>query len=509
LPGSEGEVTAITFSPDGNYLYFNKQAVGTGLTTLYQVPSLGGAPRQIMEDVDSPISFSPDGKRFVFVRDSSVAKTSSLLIANADGTGEKPLLILHPPMLFDISGPAWSPDGKRVAVAKSPKGDFQTFIIETVAVDSGEETRLGSREWDSPRRMAWLPDGSGIIFPASVDKSSFNAQLWDVSYPDGEVRRVTNDLNYYRSANITSDGTTLATVQLSFSGDLWAAGFGSAPPFSERRQVTSGINRADGLAGLIWPLPEQILYTYYSSGVMKLASASPDGSNTHDLPFGSDVPLFPFACGDGRHFVLSLNRVQHGISIWRADLDGSNLKQLTTGAVDMWPNCSPDGKFVVYTDISGDQATLMKVGIDGGAPAILSKEMLQFGVVSPDNNSLAAVYRPDASKPAKIAILSAQGGEIRVAYDVPSDFTLGSNGGSTLAWTKDGRALLFVVNKNDVSTLWAQPVGAPGAPPVPSKQLMTFGPGLVWGYALSPDGKQILCSRGEPVTDAVLITHFH
>jgi Tol biopolymer transport system component len=235
-------------------------------------------------------------------------------------------------LLFDISGPAWSPDGKRIAISKSPKGDFQTFTIETVAVDSGVETRLGTRDWDSTRRMAWLPDGSAIFFPASVDKASFNAQLWDLGYPDGEVRRVTNDLNYYLSANMTSDGTTLATVQLTFSGNLWSAGFGSAPSFSAPRQVTSGIGRADGLAGLIWPLPDQIFYTYYTSGVMKLASASPDGSSIHDLSVNSDVPLFPSACGDGRHFVLSLNRVQHGISIWRADLDGSNLKQLTSGA---------------------------------------------------------------------------------------------------------------------------------------------------------------------------------
>jgi Tol biopolymer transport system component len=151
----------------------------------------------------------------------------------------------------------------------------------------------------------------------------------------------------------------------------------------------------------------------------------------------------------------------------------------------------------------------MKVGIDGGAPAILSKETLQFAVVSPDNNSLAAIYRPDASKPAKIAILGPDGGEIRVAYDAPLGLTFGSNGGSTLAWTKDGRALLYVISKNDVSTLWAQPVGATGAPPAAPKQLMTLGPGLIWGYALSPDGKQILYSRGEQVTDAVLLKHFH
>ncbi len=509
VPGAEGEVLGISFSPDGNYLYYNQQAEGTGLSTLYVVPSIGGTPRQIIVDVDSPVSFSPDGKRFVFVRQSSAAKTSSLIIANADGSEEKPLIVSRMPSFFYQAGPAWSPDGKRIAVEKSPTGDFQTFEIETVAVDSGVEKRLGTRDWDTPRRMAWLPDGSAIIFPAAVDKATFNAQIWQLSYPEGEERRVTNDLNYYLDASITSDGATLATVQLTFSANLWSAGFGSSPALSSPRQVTSGIGRADGLGGVSWPTPELIFYTYYTSGVMKLASSSPDGSNTRDLATGSDVPLFPSACGDGQHVVLSMNRIQHGISVWRSDLDGSNLKQLTNGPTDLWPNCSADGKFVIYTDISGNQPLLMKIGIDGGTAVNLSKETVSFAVVSPDNNSIAAMYDPDPRKPAKIAILGSEGGEIRAAYDEPVGLTPSSNGGATVAWTKDGRAVLFVVSKDGVSSLWAQPVGAAGAAPASPKQLMTFGPGLMWGFALSPDGKQILSSRGERVTDAVLITHFH
>jgi hypothetical protein len=38
---------------------------------------------------------------------------------------------------------------------------------------------------------------------------------------------------------------------------------------------------------------------------------------------------------------------------------------------------------------------------------------------------------------------------------------------------------------------------------------MAIGAENVWGFALSPDGKQILYSRGQPVTDAILISHFH
>ena len=89
--GSPGEIEGLNFSLDGNYLYFVKSDDSAGVGTLFQAPSLGGAPRQIIVDVDSPISFSPNGKRFVFVRQSSKTKTSYLMLANSDGTGEQPL----------------------------------------------------------------------------------------------------------------------------------------------------------------------------------------------------------------------------------------------------------------------------------------------------------------------------------------------------------------------------------------------------------------------------------
>src|SRR6202034_2514018 len=115
--GSPGEIEGLNFSLDGNYLYFVKRDESIGVDTLFQAPSLGGAPRQVIVDVDSPISFSPDGKRFVFVRQVSKAKTSKLIVANADGSGEQDLLVLTNPPHFSDNGPAWSPDGKSIAVA--------------------------------------------------------------------------------------------------------------------------------------------------------------------------------------------------------------------------------------------------------------------------------------------------------------------------------------------------------------------------------------------------------
>jgi serine/threonine protein kinase/Tol biopolymer transport system component len=510
--GSPGEIEGLTFSPDGNYLYFVKRDESIGVGTLLQAPSLGGAPRQVIVDVDSPISFSPNGKRFVFVRQASKTKTSYLIIANSDGTGEQPIEVLTNPPRFSDNGPAWSPDGKRIAVADNPTGEFAKSAIEIVDVEFKTKTRLGATDWISPDQIAWLPDGSALLFNARVARTTLNAQLFALSYPDAEVRRVTNDLNFYSGTSITSDGSALATAQVSLTGNLWLASFGSSSSFSPPRQISSGISRADGISGIIWTPDGKIIYTYYTSGTIQLASASPDGTNVHDIGSGVASPSWLSSCGDGRHFVFSMGRGQDSSSIWRADMDGSNLVQLSTGKLAVHPNCSPDGKFVVYVDVAGNSTHLMRVPIDGGTPAAVSKEELFSPVISPDGTSVAAGYQPEPGKRPTIAVVGLDGGEIRNVYDLPQEvqYAFNGDGGQKLAWTKDGRAVLYPVNKDGVVGLWAQAVGPQGSAPAAAKQVMNLGPDFQWGaYTLSPDGKQIIYAHGRAVTDAVLISHFH
>ena len=508
--GSPGEIEGLTFSIDGNYLYFVKRDEAAGVGTLYQVPSLGGSPHQLTVDVDSPISFSPDGKQFVFVRQATKLKTSNLLVAKADGTGEQNLLALNRPSFFSGQGPAWSPDGKRIAVADNPDGDSSKFAIETVDLDTKAKTRLGSSDWIFPDQMAWLPDGSAILFGARVSKDSLNSQLFELSYPGAEPRRITNDLNFYVGASLTSDGSTLATVQVGFAGNLWITNFGSSASLSAPRQITSGISRADGITGIIWAPGDKIIYGYYTSGALRLAGAAPDGTNIHDILPGTESPGWLSACGDGRHFVFGTRVSGGNSSVWRADIDGTNVALLSNGKVDVQPSCSPDGKFVVYIDVSNNVNRLMKVGIEGGTPAEISKLEVQSPIISPDGSSVAVAYTPDLSKPPKLAVIGLSGGEIRSTYELPQEVALNGDGGQKLNWTKDGHAVLYPVNKSGFVSIWAQPVTPPGAALIPAKQVMTTGSDFEWGaYALSPDGKQIIYAHGRILTDAVLISHFH
>jgi serine/threonine protein kinase len=508
--GSPGEIEGLTFSLDGNYLYFVKRDESAGLGTLFQVPSLCGSPHQVVADVDSPVSFSPDSKRFVFVRLSTKLKNSSLLVANADGTGEQTLFTLNRPNFFSDAGPAWSPDGKRIAISDNPDGESNKYAIESVDVDSKTKTRLGSSDWIVPDQMAWLPEGSAVLFPARVNKTSLNSQLFEVSYPGGESRRITNDLNFYIDASITSDGSTLATVQVGLTGNLWITNFGSSASLSPPRQITSGINRADGIFGIAWVPGDNIIYGYYSSGALRLASTSPDGTNIHDISTSAESPGWLSGCGDGRHFVFSSRGSGGGSTIWRADIDGTNITKLSSEKIAVEPACSPDGKFVVYVNVSDPTNRLMKIGMEGGAAAEISKMEAESPTISPDGSSVAVGYTPDPTKTTKLlAIIGLNSGEIQSTYALPQDVALNGDGGQKLAWTKDGRAVLYPVNKDGVITLWAQPVSSTGAKAVPAKQLMSLGPDFKWGaYALSPDGKKIIYASGHVVTDAVLISHF-
>jgi Tol biopolymer transport system component len=139
----------------------------------------------------------------------------------------------------------------------------------------------------------------------------------------------------------------------------------------------------------------------------------------------------------------------------------------------------------------------------------LSNETLFFPAVSPDGTKIAAGYHPDLTKAPKLAVLGVDGGEIRQVFELTPDTILNGDGGAGIAWTKDSRAILVIVGKEGGSSLWAQPVGAPGTPRAPAKEIMNLTSEQVWSFALSPDGKQIVYARGLPITDAVLISHFH
>ncbi|HEY0385917.1 MAG TPA: protein kinase, partial [Pyrinomonadaceae bacterium] len=243
--------SGVSFSPDGNYVYYVKSEENSPLSELYRVSMLGGDARKILTDIDTAVTFSPDGKQLAFMRNKPTEKAISLMLANVDGTGERALVTHNDNNHFWF--PSWSPDGKLIACSTGDKTNTRSTIIG-INVEDGAERMLTSRKWRDIGRLAWLPSGSGLMLLAPADEASESSQIWFLSYPDGEVRRVTSDLNIYAALSLSGDSSAIATVQSNLLSNIWIAPGADA---NSARQITTGASRYYNLS---WTPDGHLLY---------------------------------------------------------------------------------------------------------------------------------------------------------------------------------------------------------------------------------------------------------
>src|SRR5207247_770699 len=126
---------------------------------LYEVPVLGGPARQIICDIDSPVSISPSGRRFAFVRNYLAENQSAVIIADPDTKEEIKLAVRTLPERFSESGLDWSPDEKTIAATATVSAQNETYMA-ALAIDfaSGEQRALTSEKWRWAANPNWLED---------------------------------------------------------------------------------------------------------------------------------------------------------------------------------------------------------------------------------------------------------------------------------------------------------------------------------------------------------------
>jgi serine/threonine protein kinase len=499
VPPSDVQYAGLTFSRDGDFIYYVKAEKNSSMSNLYQVPVLGGSERRLISNVGSAVSFSPDGQQLAFIRNLPDAGEDALMIASAQGGGERKLTVRKLPNFFRYV--AWSPEGKTIACsAGSFVPSYTTYVVE-VALESGREKQIGTQSWMFMGQLAWIGDGSALIVGASEQESgSFDAQqIWYVSYPEGEARRVTNDLNNYTGVSLTSESNRLVTVQSETSANVWIVPNGDA---NRATLITTGAGKIDGRDGLSSTPEGKIVYASKASGNLDLWVMNGDGTNQRQLTENSRTNNHPAVSPDGRYIVFASDRAGAS-NIWRTDIDGSNARQLTRGSGEDNPQCSPDGKWVVYTLRGAGKPTIWRISIDGGAPQQLTDKYTAAAAFSPEGNSLACLYREEQpNSPLNLAIFPLEGGQPTQVFDAPilaEEVSLVP----PPRWTTDGRALTYVVTNAGVSNIWLQPISG-GAP----RQLTTFKADRIFSFEWSRDGKQLLVARGMVASDVVLISNF-
>ena len=148
----------------------------------------------------------------------------------------------------------------------------------------------------------WLRDGSAVVGTA---KDGNAGQIWRVAMPGGKAERLTNDLSRYFGPSVSADGSELAAIRVDTTTNLWSVPVDQPTAMG---QITTGVNTQDGNFGV---------------------NTTPDGR----IVWASGV--------SGKT-----------IDLWIADRDGSNRRRLTFDdqADEKWPNISPDGRTVAFTE---------------------------------------------------------------------------------------------------------------------------------------------------------------
>ncbi|MEO7157005.1 MAG: protein kinase [Vicinamibacterales bacterium] len=473
----------LTFSPEGDHVYYVTYSATGGVATLYRVPILGGTPQRVIEDIDSRISFSPDGKQVTFMRGAPGVGAAHVMIAAAEGTGARQLVSLSGADQFTLSAPSWSPDGKTIlAGARSLTGVPQGLVF-AVDVATGRMTRI-ENQWTFVGDIEWLPDGRSFAV-AATGRDSGAAQIWQMPFPKGEPQRITNDLNSYVGVSLSADGTTLVTVQAETTSSLWVA---PASELSSGRQVTTGRGRGDGLSGLSWAPDGRLVYGSVASGLPQVWISNADGSGAQQLTDERTPSMQPVVTPDGRYIVFQRFAAEGG-NIWRIGVDGSNPMQLTKGPINLGPLA--DNAFVYYFSPSSGIPRSWKVPIDGGEPVSLGDYNFRGVALSSDHKRLLGVSWDDKARQSVMAILDLEGGGLQDLVGIPSFNTL---------WAPDGRALTFWAPHEGGSRLYRW---VPGGE-VP--EVMATFPDSLLALAWSPDGKLAALARGQTSTDVVVIT---
>lgn len=484
-----GAFNGLTFTPDGNDLYFVRADKNDpGFKYLYVVPTMGGAPEKIVSDIDSPVSFSPDGSRFVYTRGIPTRNATEIRTAKVDGGDDRLLFTAENTFADYQPGATWSPDGNNILVSLTQNQPKRKFVLFSISTINGTAQEFLSRgEWIG--RAVWTSTGHSFVV-AMGEAPDARGQLWAISYPGGEQHKLTSGLtNYGPELSLTRDGLVAASTVLKFSSNLWIV---DTVKLDEPRQITR-----EG---------PSILRVMQSSGGdllgltqdQELLSFRPDGSN-RELFTG--LPVSDFAwCG---HFAV-IRTTRDGVaSLVRLNSHGSEPQTLVSGLV-FGATCAPDGNFVYYADLRSPQRIMYLDMVNGGEP----KQLIQIpddGIftrlnITGDGHYLAVPFEkfhPDPSL--NVAIVATGSGETKQFVRLPSEVYLLPS----ISWAPNEQSIQFLVDQHGKSNIWEQPLV--GGPP---RQVTHFTSGKMFDFRWAPDGKKLFLERGNATRDAVLVRNF-
>lgn len=496
IPAENQTLKGVRFTPDGSQIYYLTTNKNSTASRLLALPVLGGQPKVILENIETPPAFSPDGNLFAFIRADREQGRSTIFVANRDGTEVREIARRTDPAYYGVRPLAFSPDGKAVICIGKSNGDNQKSLVLEVNLNDGKERIVSVQRWVAVHSMVWTKEKDGLIVATDNASRSNSNQLWFLPLPTGEARQITGDLSEYVNVSLAAQTGDLIAVNYQDRSSLGVTSLGAPNVFN---RISS--NQRDGYLGLAYGADNRIFYTSFVDGALAVKSVTTAGGNPTQILVPNHEPKQLTATPDGSLLIFSSN--QNGTrNLWRMNADGKNLQRLTTGIRDEFPVVSSDGKSVIYNSMVGSQWSCWTVPVEGGASEKVSSAILFRPQVSSDGKFVAGYFRPEENAKAQFATF-VRGSDAPVkTIPIPP----GVKFGSLFSWTPDGKGLAVIDTRNGIENLWILPLA--GEPPHP---LTNFAPDLlpltIHNFGWSPDRSAIALARGSNVVDVVKIAY--
>jgi eukaryotic-like serine/threonine-protein kinase len=483
----------LTFSPDANYLYFTRETPDNGVVSrIYTMPVFGGTPRQIVLDVDSAPSLSPDGSRFVYLRWTPDLKDrySEIHIADKDGSNDQLLYT----STNKAEAPVWSTRGNEIAwievtgttAAAVKILDRASKKIRTIAQPRGIAFDRNDQGYSD---LAWLADGKHLLLLYSKAHSD-REQIGIFDIAGNGFHTLTNDVNAYSQLAITTDGKTLATVLTNVDSSLaYYNGDGGKMIASTPLRITP--------SSLAWADEDRLILITRRIGISQLerTAGTVEPIDTADL----DVGRYISVCQDGHILFTAIPTNAEGPRLYRMNEDGSELTQLThTGNVRA-PLCAPDSQkayFIIRDEADERLAGVWSVPLAGGTPRKeFEAHTFNNFLLTRDVKFVGLVVAHNLAESLEIEDLSSH----RVVHRIPLDLSY-SEGASPL-FSPDGKAIVEGAISNGGNTLRYEPIDGS-----PAHFMIDPTHNTITDFAWSPSGSKLGVLQLRKSSDVVLIS---
>jgi len=472
-PFGLAKAEVLSISPEGEMaVLLNSHNIDPYINagTLGRVPLGGGAPREVLENVQWA-DWSPDGTSFAVVREFGGLSRLEYPIGK---------------VLYQTGGWLSHP---RV----SPKGDVVAFIEHPVRRDdagsiavvdlSGKKKTL-STGWETAWGLGWSPKGDEIWF--SSTRLGYGRYLSAVSL-SGKERLLAREPGTLTLQDVAKDGRVLITRDVPRVGMVGR---------------TAGSSKERDLSWLDWSAPKDL--SPDGKKLLFTESGEAGGENYSTYLRGTDGSP-AIRLGDGTSFALSPDQrwalsglPSPPVQFTLLPTGAGESKQLTKDQINrLDAHWFPDGKRILFSaDEPGKGVRLYVQDVNGGQPKAITDEGVNGSLItiSPDGKQVALVGADQ-----KPALLTVDTGEIRPIPGLDA-------GEAPIAWTGDGRSLFVyrlgevpaTVNRLDLATgrkqLWKQLV-----PPDVS------GVTDISSILITPDGNNYVYEYGRTLSDLYLV----